>query len=277
MVLVVIGSTWWVTLGRYTDAPAMVNMTKAQAELYAKQHHFEIRYADGVYSESIAKDTVVSQKPAAEGRVVRGGSITLTLSLGKERFAVPDLVGLELTAAKGELDQYNLKMKEGEGKYSDTVPEGAVLATDPKKGTELKRGDTVTVSVSKGRAPIAVPDLVGKNINEARAQLQQLGLEAVERYKDSPEPGDTVIAQTPKAGTGAARDDEVTLDVSKGPPLVTVPDLNNQPCQQAAATLQGMNLRANLQGFNQQGFVRGQNPGPNTQVPPQSEVVLQCF
>src|SRR4051794_27405806 len=44
MVLVVIGSTWWVTLGRYTEAPAMVNMTKAQAELYAQQNHFELFY-----------------------------------------------------------------------------------------------------------------------------------------------------------------------------------------------------------------------------------------
>ena len=47
MVLVVIGSTWWVTMGRYTDAPTLVNMTKAQAELYAKQHHFELFYAAG--------------------------------------------------------------------------------------------------------------------------------------------------------------------------------------------------------------------------------------
>jgi len=131
--------------------------------------------------------------------------------------------------------------------------------------------------VSKGRAPISVPDLVGKNINEARSTLQELGLTAVERYKDNDQPADTVIAQTPKAGTGAAKDTEVTLDVSKGPPLVTVPDLNNQACQQAAATLQGLNLRVRIEGFNQNGFVRQQNPGANTQVAPQTEVVIGCF
>ena len=44
--------------------------------------------------------------------------------------------------------------------------------------------------VSKGRAPITVPDLAGKNINEARTILQQLGLAAVESYKDSDQPAD---------------------------------------------------------------------------------------
>jgi serine/threonine-protein kinase len=277
MVLVVIGSTWWVTLGRYTEAPPMVNMTKDQAVLYAQQHNFELIFSNGQYSEAVPKDTVLTQKPGNGERIVKGGTLTLSLSLGKERFAVPDLVGLELAAAKGQLAEFNLKIKEGAKKYSDTVPEGAVLSTDPEQGTELKRGDTVTVEVSKGRAPIAVPNLVGKDVNTARQELQQLGLSAVERYKDSDQPANTVIAQTPKAGSGVAREDEVTLDVSKGPPQITLPDLNNQPCPQAQAQLEGMGLRVRLDGINQNGFVRGQNPGPNTPVPPQTEVVLQCF
>ncbi|MBM2615217.1 PASTA domain-containing protein [Actinoplanes sp. LDG1-06] len=276
MVLVVVGSTWWVTLGRYTDSPPMVNMTKAQAELYAQQHGFELFFGDGAYSESVAKDTVVSQDPPANERIVKGGVLTVNLSLGPERFAVPDLAGLELAAARGELEQLNLKLKEGAGQYSDTVPEGAVIASDPKTGTALKRGSTVTVVLSQGRAPIRVPDLSGKNINDARNELAQLGLTAVERYKDSDQPKDTVIGQTPKANTGATKDDEVTLDVSKGPPFVVVPDVNNQPCQQAKATLEGLGLRVRVD-FNGNAFVRGQQPAPNTQVPPQSEVAIQCF
>ncbi|GAA2627803.1 Stk1 family PASTA domain-containing Ser/Thr kinase [Paractinoplanes durhamensis] len=277
MVLVVLGSTWYVTLGRYTEAPSMINMTKVQAELYARQNNFEIFYGDGAYNETVPKDSVISQDPAPKGRIVNGGRLNLVLSLGPERFQVPDLNGIELAAAKAELEQNGLKVKQGTAQYDDIVPEGSVLSTDPAKGTELKRGDTVTLVVSKGRAPISVPDLVGKNINDARNQLQGLGLTAVERYKDSDQPADTVIAQTPKSGSGAAKDAEVTLDVSKGPPLVTVPDLNNQACQQAQATLQGMNLRVRVEGFNQNGFVRQQNPGANTQVAPQTEVVIACF
>ena len=276
MVLVVIGSTWWVTLGRYTETPTLVNMTKAQAEQYAKQHDFDLFYADGAYSETVAKDTVLSQKPGANEKIVKGGTITLTLSLGKERFDVPDVVGHELATAQSEITSANLKVKQGTGQYSDAVPEGSVVSTNPAAGTELKRGDTVTIVVSKGNAPITVPDLTGKNINDARAQLQGLGLTAVERYKDSDQPADQVLDQTPKAGTGAAPNDEVTLDVSKGPPLITIPDVSNQPCQQAQSTLQGLNLQAQL-NINPNGFVRQMNPAPGTQVPAQTVVQLQCF
>jgi beta-lactam-binding protein with PASTA domain len=276
MVLVVIGSTWWVTLGRYTEAPPMVNMTKAQAELYAQQNHFELFYGDGGYSETVPKDTVLSQKPAPGEKIIKGGTITLSLSLGKERFGVPDIVGQELSAAKGELAASNLKFKQGKGQYSDTVPEGSVISIDPKANTQLKRGDTVTVVVSLGRAPITVPALTGQNINDVRNQLQQLGLTAVERYKDSDQPADTVIAQSPKAGAGVAKDDEVTLDVSKGPPLVTIPDVNRQPCQQAQAALQQANLQVQI-AVNPNGFVVAMNPGANTQVPAQTVVTLQCL
>ena len=276
MALVVIGSTWWVTMGRYTDAPTLVNMTKPQAELYAKQHHFEIFYADGAYSETVPKDTVLDQKPKANEKVVKGGTLTVTLSLGPERFPVPDVVGHELAAAQGELDTANLKLKQGAKQYSDTVPEGSVISTDPKAGTALKKGSTVTVVVSQGKAPIEVPSVVGQNINDVRGQLQGLGLSVNERYKDSDQPADTVIAQTPKPGTGAARDDTVTLDVSKGPPTVTVPDVSNQPCQQAQQALQQAGLQAQL-NVNPNGFVRGQNPGPNAQVPGQTVVQLTCF
>jgi serine/threonine-protein kinase len=276
MVLVVLGTTWWVTLGRYTEAPPMVNMTKAQAQLYAQQNHFELIFGDGQYSETVPKDTVVGQDPKEGGRLVKGGEITLTLSLGKERFAVPDVAGTELSAAKGALEQLNLKMKEGPKKYSDTIPEGSVISSDPKAGTDLKRGDTVTVTISQGKAPISVPDLVGQNVNDARNTLQTLGLTAVERYQDSDQPADTVLAQSPKAGTGASKDDEVTLDISKGPPLITVPDLTNQPCQQAQATLQAMNLRVRVD-FNPNAFVRTMNPAPGTPVPPQTEIAIQCF
>jgi serine/threonine-protein kinase len=275
MIFTVVGSTWYVTLGRYTESPQLVNMTKAQAEQKAEQDGFRLFYGDGQFSETVAKDTVLSQKPAATERIVKGGTIELSLSLGPERYPVPDLSGVELSAAKGELEQTKLKLKQGTSLYSDTVPEGVVISTNPKADTQLKPGSTVTVVVSKGRAPITVPDLTGKNINDVRAQLQGLGLTAVEQYKDSDQPADTVIGQSPPPGAGVEKDAQIKLDVSKGPPLVNVPDLTNQPCQQAAQTLQGMSLTVRID-FNPNGLVRSQQPAPNTQVPPQTEVAIQC-
>jgi serine/threonine-protein kinase len=276
MVLTVVGSTWWVTLGRYTESPQLVNMTRAQAEQKAQQEGFKLLFGDGAYSETVKKDVVLTQDPPVGDRVVRGGTVTLSLSLGPERYPVPDVAGMELSAARGELEQVKLKVAEGDGQYSDEVPEGVVISTDPKAETSLRPGETVTVVVSKGRAPITVPDLSGKNINEARAMLQQLGLAAVESYKDNDQPADTVIGQSPKAGSGVEKDAEVKLDVSKGPPLVTVPRVVDLPCPQAQEQLQGLNLKVRVD-FIPNGVVRAQQPGENTQVPPQTEVAIQCF
>ncbi len=275
MVFTIVGSTWWVTLGRYTDSPQLVNMTRAQAEQKAGQEGFRLVYGDGAYNETVAKDVVLSQSPGFDERIVKGGTITLSLSLGPERYPVPDVTGMELAAAKGELEQVKLKIKEGAGKYSDTVPQGVVISSYPKADTALKPGDTVTVVVSKGRAPITVPDLTGKNINDARTILQRLGLAAVESYKDSDAPADSVIAQSPKAGAGAEKDAEVKLDVSKGPPLVTMPRVVDLPCQQAKQQLEGLSLRVRVD-FNPNGITRNQNPGENTPIPPQTEVAIQC-
>ncbi|MEU4216341.1 Stk1 family PASTA domain-containing Ser/Thr kinase [Actinoplanes sp. NPDC026623] len=275
MVLTIIGSTWWVTLGRYTDAPQLVNSSRAQAEQAAAQEGFELRIGDGAFSETVAKDVVLSQDPPPAKRIIKGGIITVSLSLGPERYQVPDVVGLEASAARGDIEATKLKFKQGTGKYSDSVPQGVVISTDPKAATELKPGGTVTVVVSKGRAPISVPEFKGKNINEARNEAQRLGLIVVEQYKDNDQPTDTVIDQSPKAGTGAEKDDEIKLVVSKGPPLISVPNLANQPCQQAAQALQGQNLRARLDG-NPNGAVKFQNPFADTPVPPQTEIVLLC-
>ncbi|WP_412749316.1 Stk1 family PASTA domain-containing Ser/Thr kinase [Krasilnikovia sp. M28-CT-15] len=277
MVFTVLGSTWWVTLGRYVDAPQLVSMTKAQAEAYAQREGLTVSYGDGAYSETVGKDVVLSQRPAATERVIRGGEITLSLSLGPERYPVPDVIGTELAAAKGELEAVKLKVKEDDGQFSDTVPQGAVVATDPKAGTSLKPGDTVTVSVSKGKAPITVPNVVGSNINAARDQLQRLGLTVVEEYKDSNEPADNVIGQSLKAGAGAQKDDEIKLDVSKGPPLVTVPRVVDLPCTQAQQQLQDLGLQPQVGGINPNGTVRIQNPPENTQIAPRSGVAIQCF
>jgi serine/threonine-protein kinase len=276
MVFVIAGSTWYVTTGRYTQAPNLQNMTKVQAEAAARTGGFELQYADGAFNETVPKDTVLTQDPDATQQIVKGGTITLTLSLGQERYPVPDLSGVELSAAKGQLDTVKLKLKEGTGQYSDTVPQGVVISSDPKADTPLKPGSTVTVVVSKGRAPITVPDLTNKNINDVRGQLQQLGLNVVEQYKDSDQPADTVIGQSPKAGTGVAKDDVIKLDVSKGPTQIALPDLTNQPCQQAQQALEGLGLKVRVD-FGGQGVVHSQQPGPGTQVAPQSEVAIQCF
>jgi eukaryotic-like serine/threonine-protein kinase len=275
LLLAVIG-IWWAGFGRYTVAPQLVSMPKAEAESRATSGGFKIEYATGRHDEQVAKDVVLAQDPVSTARIVKGGTITLTLSLGPERYEVPDVVGKELSQAKVDLEGAKLVLKEGPAKFDDRLPKGIVLSVEPKVGTQVRPGTTVTVTVSKGRAPITVPQVVGKNINDARAQLQALGLVVVEQYKDDNRAKDEVILQTPTSGSGVETGAEIKLEVSKGPPQVIVSRVVDLPCQQGKQVLEGQGLKVRVD-FNPNGIVRIQNPAENTPVAPGTEVVIGCF
>ncbi|GFJ88664.1 serine/threonine protein kinase [Phytohabitans rumicis] len=215
LLLAVVG-IWWLSLGRYTTAPQFVSMPKAEAEAQAARDGFTIEYASGRYDEQVAKDVVLAQDPPSTERIVKGGTITLTLSLGPERYPVPDVVGKDLAQARADLEGAKLVVKDGGQRFDDRLPAGVVIAVDPKAGTQVKPGTQVTLTVSKGRAPITVPEVVGKNINEARSILQGLGLTVVEQYKDSPtsprtrssgraRPAAPVWSRTPRSSSRSAR------------------------------------------------------------------------
>ncbi|MFI7074040.1 Stk1 family PASTA domain-containing Ser/Thr kinase [Micromonospora sp. WMMD754] len=267
---------WWFGVGRYTVAPQMVSLTKAEAEAQAQRGGFTLRYADPRHDEKVPKDTVLGQAPASAARIVKGGTITLTLSLGPERLPVPDVVGKDFELAQAELTGLKLVPAKGPSRYDDVLPAGVVLATDPKVGTVVKPGSKVTLILSKGRAPVSVPNLVGKNVNEARTILGQLGLTPEENYKDSDKPKDEILGQSPADGTGVEKGAKVKLEISKGPAQVAVPRVIDMPCQQAKQTLESQGFPVNIQ-LNPNGVARLQNPAENTPVPPGTTVTVTCL
>ncbi|MBQ1027799.1 Stk1 family PASTA domain-containing Ser/Thr kinase [Micromonospora sp. C95] len=268
---------WWFGVGRYTTAPQLVSMSKAEAEAQASQAGFEVVYADPRYDDQIPRDGVLGQDPASSARILRGGTITLTLSLGPERFELPDVVGKEFALAEADLVSAQLEVVKGTARYDDSLPEGIVVATDPKAGEEVKPGDEITVILSKGRAPITVPNLVGKNLNDARNQIAQLGLVLVEpTRKESDKPRDEVIGQSPAAGGGVEKGAQIRLEVSEGPPLVTVPRVVDLPCQQAKQVLESQGFPVAVQ-FNPNAVTRFQNPNENAQVAPGTQITIGCF
>ncbi|MER7443136.1 Stk1 family PASTA domain-containing Ser/Thr kinase [Micromonospora avicenniae] len=276
IVLVAALAGWYLTMGRYTDAPQLVSLTKAEAEAQVARAGLVLKYAEPRYDATVPKDSVLLQVPASADRIIKGGTITLTLSLGPEQFPVPDVVGKEFELAEADLVNAGLVVVKGTARYDDNLPAGVVVATNPKVGAEVKPGAKVTVILSKGKAPISVPNLVGKNLNEARSALSQLGLVAVENYKDSDKPKDEIIGQSPSDGTGVERGAEVKLDISKGPPLVVVPRVMDLPCQQAKQVLESQGFPVTVQ-FNPNAVVRFQNPNENSQVPPGTPVTIGCL
>jgi beta-lactam-binding protein with PASTA domain/tRNA A-37 threonylcarbamoyl transferase component Bud32 len=267
---------WWFTIGRYTAAPAFTASSRGDAEHKARAAGFRLAYDAGRYDEKIPKDTVLGQRPAPGGRIVKGGTITLTLSLGPERYRVPDVVGKAYDLAVADLQRLHLVPVRAEA-YNDNMPAGTVIAVDPPVDREVKRDTKVTVTVSRGKAPLTLPNVVGQNVNDAQATLRGMGLVVQVEEQDSDKPQGQVIGQSPPDGSGLEPGASVKLTVSKGPPQVPVPAVKGHACQEAKQILEGAGLKANIQGFNPNGAVAEQSPPENTPVPPGSEVVIWCF
>ncbi len=266
---------WWFGIGRYTSAPQLTSMSKVDAVQIAQRGGFRVVYDDGRFDEQIPKDTVVNQRPGAGGKITKGGKITLTLSKGPERYLVPDVVGKAYDLAVADLTRVKL-MTIRRDAYDDNTPAGNVLAVDPAVNAEVKPNTKVTVTVSRGKAPLTVPNLVGRNVDDAKQILQGMGLIADISPQESDKPAGQVIAQNPPDGSGIEAGKPVKLTVSSGPPAVAVPGVQGQPCQQAKATLESVKLRVSVQG-NENGTVAAQSQPEGTTVPQGTEIQLLCL
>jgi serine/threonine-protein kinase len=124
----------------------------------------------------------------------KGSPIALTVSAGPAPREVPDLSGQSFDDASAALAAKGLKAARADA-YSDGVPEGQVISTSPKAGSEADRDSTVTVTISKGQ-PV-VPSLGGLSVPEATAKLEAAGLKVGGVYGPA---GGKVFLTTPGAG-----------------------------------------------------------------------------
>ena len=179
--------------------------------------------ADPAYSETVAAGGCSPPTPRPGERVLDGGTVTLTLSLGKERYDVPELHGLTEDEAQDALAGPP-RLRRDHRACSETVPEGHDPGQRPAAGTTLRPG---TSSTSRQQGPAADQGrrLPGKTPTRAEQVLEDRGL-VVDRgepeYSDTVAGGRRHLARPPTTGT-LFRGETVTLVVSQGPELVEVP------------------------------------------------------
>jgi beta-lactam-binding protein with PASTA domain len=215
---------------------------------------------------------VFDQNPPAGDRIHKGDQVVITVSTGKPKVEVPEVRKDTLTDAVRALTQAGLNYKEYDVPSSQAP--GTVTGQSPAPGTQVIKGTTVRINVSKGLPPIIVPaDLIGKTEADATAELQQMGFNVgPSQQQDSPKPQGTVIDTNPKPGTSAQRGSQVTLIVSKGPQTAIVPDVRGFSVATAVATLRSAGFkfvvaRQDTTDQTQDGVVISESPEQNTQAP----------
>jgi beta-lactam-binding protein with PASTA domain/serine/threonine protein kinase len=269
---------WWFGWERYTTTPGVLNLDEAAAVAELEAAGLEAETGEAAYSENVDTGLVIATDPGPGDKVLDGGTVTLVLSLGPERYDVPQLRGQTEDQAQDALAATNLAFGDSVGRWSETVPEGQVIRTSPKAGTTLKPGATVDLVLSRGRKPIAVKDWTGKSFDDAEAALEKRGLQASvagEEFSDTVPEG-AVISQDPSTGT-LFRGDTVSFVVSQGPELVEVPQVKAMGVEAATELLEGLGFEVRTEESDLYlgiGYVSSSDPGAGEQVAKGSTITL---
>ncbi|MBV7302342.1 Stk1 family PASTA domain-containing Ser/Thr kinase [Corynebacterium sp. TAE3-ERU2] len=168
-------------------------------------------------SDTAPAGEIIEQSPPAGTAVSKGSEVSITISTGVENVRIPSLTGMKYEQAVGNLESAGF-IPQPEYVESDK-PEGTVLGVNGE-GTKVPKGSTVIVRVSNGKKQITVPDLRGKNVNQAVAALRAAGWKGTQaQVRQEEEPTDdltkqnTVASQVPAAGESIGDEDDVVLRI----------------------------------------------------------------
>ena len=271
---------WYLALGPGAQVPVpdVVGQTVPAATEQLASADLTASVVAEEFSEDVTVGLVIGTDPSDSVRA--GGEVGLIVSKGPERYDVPAVRGDQPTAAEAAIAAANLQVGARTTVFDTNVPQGAVVGTKPKAGTPLKRDTPIDLLISKGPAPVTIPDVAGSRVNAATNTLTDVDLQitTIERFSNKVADG-RVINIKPRAGTVVPAGTTVELIVSKGPPPVTVPNLVDMPRAKAVATLRALGLKAKVDSgsFTRLNRVIDQSPAAGSEVPRGSTVTIRII
>jgi eukaryotic-like serine/threonine-protein kinase len=211
-------TAWWLGTGRWTSMPTVVGLQQTAAERLLADADLVPRSTTSL-DDAQAAGVVIRTDPVADARLLRGSTVAIVVSLGRP--AVPAVAaGTAVADAEKAVRAATLNpvRSTAADEYSATVPDGAVIRTDPAAGTLLGSGGPVTLVISRGAAPppppaqVQVPFVIGSSYREAKAALEAVGLKA-EEVKGFPfgRRNGNVVNQSAGAGSMVDRGTTVSL------------------------------------------------------------------
>lgn len=196
------------------EIPDVSNLNEKAATAQLEEEGFVVtpRF---VFARNVPKGRTVRTEPGAGTVVPNGSSVDLLISKGSNTVQVPDLIGLQEAEARSAIENADLSAIVRE--RDDPAPEGEVVSQAPPAGTELKKGDEVTIFVSSG--VIEVPDVIGMIRKEAANELKRAGFVVAFETDPAAAPSEDgrVVDQFPPAGSNARRGDTVTIVIGDPP------------------------------------------------------------
>lgn len=246
LIAILLGIGIWYGLigpGSKVIVPSLAGLTVKEATSTLKDLGLSLDVATEEFSEDIPDGRIIESSPAGGGRVAPNGSVDVTISKGKERYAVPNLQGLKQEVAEQQLKENKLVLGEVKEEFSSEFPKGFIMRSEPASGERVKRDSQVNLVISLGVEQVAFSDYKGKSGEQALNELTDAGFDVKTKYVFSEDlPIGAVISQSPGAGE-VDKGSTITLLVSKGSEFVFVPNIFSVSESKAIAALKDLDLK----------------------------------
>ena len=186
----------------------------AEARKALESQGFKVEIENKV-DPSIKPGMVLRMDPVAGIKRKEGATITLVVSGTEKMITVPKVVGLKQDQAERLLSDKSLRIEKIEYKWDEKKPEGIILGQSPEENSQLGDNGAVNIIINKKEEKnVALPDLKGVTLAEARKKLEELKLKVEVREEDSDKNKDTVIGMSPNANDTITEGSTVILQVS---------------------------------------------------------------
>jgi serine/threonine-protein kinase len=200
-----------------TTVPSVKGLPLKKAEQLLAKAQLKIGRVISQSSDQVPAGEVVDTDPAAGATPTAGTSVTVFVSSGKPRAAVPDVTGQREGAAKASLKAAGFTIGTVTRQTTTSVPDGEVISQSPQGNTQAIVGSPVNLVVAKAPPTANVPSVKGQTTDAARRALIQAGFVVAEQDQAVTDPAqnDRVQSQSPAAGKTAKKGSTVTIFVGK--------------------------------------------------------------
>jgi serine/threonine-protein kinase len=227
--------------------------------------------------EDTTRGFVFDQSPEPGQHAQKNDPVTIWVSTGKPKVAVPDVRNKSRDDAVATLAAAGLAANPVE--IFSSKPAGTVLAQDPQPGEKVLKGTKVRINVSRGLQQVTVPDVVGQPYANARGALLGAGFKVVRQDVQSGQQQGIVVSTSPGPGSQATQGSTVTVNISKGQPSVPVPDVRGQDPGTAKSLLEGAGFSVSTKTQptsdpSNDGIVVSQSPSAGSKAPHGSTVTI---
>ncbi|WP_262701435.1 MULTISPECIES: Stk1 family PASTA domain-containing Ser/Thr kinase [Streptomyces] len=196
------------------EVPNVVGMPLAEAKRKIADQGLTVGKVTGRFSSETAQGSVLSTSPGPDSVRRPETPVSIVVSRGQP-VDIPDVVGDSVDEARSTLEDEGFKVKIAERQVFSEEDKGSVAEQSPSTDDEAAKGDTVTLTISKGVQMVEVPDVTGMNVDDAKAKLEDAGFE-VDVEKALLFPGDKVQDQSVEGGDEAPKGSTITIKTKGG-------------------------------------------------------------